>query len=83
MCYSPGYGAEKGFKGDGDYSDTRGIDYEAIVFYDGSDAFILLREKKEFIFVAKNEGDENFIVGNIKKVNNMKVKFMAFGVVFV
>ena len=66
----------------GDDIATRGVDSEAIVFYDGSDVFISLREKKA-PFAARNETAKRFRIGTIKKANNLKVKFMAFRLISV
>ena len=83
MCSNPGDGEEEAHKSKRDDSDTGGIDLEDIAFYDGINAFILLREKNEMSFAGKIEVAKKIRVGTIKKANNPKVKLMAFWVFFV
>ena len=83
MCFSTGDGVEEGSVGDG----MKVLPYRLILRPLSSimeaNFYFFVARKKEAPFVAKNYSSKRFRVGDIKKVNNKKVKFMDFWVIFV
>ena len=66
MYSIPGDVTDKGYKGDRDDIATRVADLEFIVFYDGSNIFIIYFCPKKSSFAARNEADKNLEQESLK-----------------
>ena len=58
MCYSPGDGAEEAPEFEKDDSATGGVDYEAVIFYDGRNVYNFL-QNNEAPFAERNKVGKN------------------------
>ena len=85
MCSSPGDVVEEGCEGNGYGSATVGADSEAIFFevYGYGGSLFSCAAKNEAPFAERKYAVKRFGSGIMKKVNNLKVKFMDFREIFV